>query len=161
MDLKDFVALSGWALALIQFGFTYRESKKKNEAELLEKTLSYFERGTQARSIAISLVEGIWVKRKKNLDVFAPVVISQIIFLLTSAENFAQEERNLIRLLYLAEKCIPHSINPNHEWAEISEALIESARNPGKLSLSKTTLRHWYAKFNASDTETFDAEVGF
>lgn len=161
MDLKDFVALSGWALALIQFAFTYRESKKKNEAELLEKTLSYFERGIQARSIAISLVEGIWVKRRRNLDVFAPVVVSQIIFLLTSAESFTQEQRNLIRLLYLAEKCIPYSLEPNHESAEISEALIESALNPGKLSLPKTTLRHWFAKFNAGETESFDAEVGF
>ena len=67
MDWKLALAIAGWLLAFTQFFFTYRLTKKKNEDELLEKTLGYFERGTQARSIAISLIEGIWLKNKKNL----------------------------------------------------------------------------------------------
>ncbi|WP_447965150.1 hypothetical protein [Nitrospira sp. Ecomares 2.1] len=70
MDWKLALAMGGWLLAFAQFSFTYKLTRKKNEDELLEKTLGYFERGTQARSIAISLVEGIWLKSQKTWTSF-------------------------------------------------------------------------------------------
>lgn len=159
MDIKIILALSGWCIALIQFLATHLENRRKNEAELLEKTLSYFERGTQARSIAISLVEGIWLKNKKNLDVIVPVIISQIIFLMTEAGDCAQEKRNLLRLLHLAEKCIPYALDPFKESIELSEYLISSAYEPGQINLGKPSLRHWFSRFNNGSTEQFDIET--
>lgn len=159
MTLTGIIAVSGWLLALAQFIFTHLENRKKNDAELLEKTLGYFERGTQARSIGISLVEGIWLKRKKNLDVIVPVLVSQITFLPKDAEDFAQESRNLFRLLFLLEKCLPYASNPANESAEVSDALLSAAVSPGKIKLPKTTLRLWWEKFNDGNSEIFAAEV--
>jgi hypothetical protein len=153
------IASGGWLLALIQFLFTHLEGIKRNDEALLEKSLSCFERGTQARSVGISLVEGIWVKRQKYLDVITPVLISQIIFLLEDAKDYGQERRNLIRLLYLIEKCLPHSTDPLYERLEISDALISAAQQPGELCCSKDMLRHWFSKLNNGSTDMFDAEV--
>lgn len=159
MDWKLKLAIGGWILAFAQFFFTYKQVKQKNESELLEKTLAYFERGTQARSIAISLVEGIWLKNRKNLDIILPVLISQSTFLLTEAEDYAQESRNLIRLLALIEKCLPYAANVLNETAEISEALLSGAQSEKGVNVSNQTLKLWYAKFNDGDKATFEAET--
>jgi hypothetical protein len=159
MDWKLALALGGWILAITQFFFTYRLSRKKNEHELLEKTLGYFERGTQARSIAISLVEGIWLKDKKNLDIILPILISQATFLLTEADEYAQEGRNLIRLLSLIEKSLPYAANIGNEIAEISEALMCGAQSNKGVDVSSATLKSWFAKFNNGDASVFEAEI--
>lgn len=159
MKIEIAIGLLGWILALIQFILNYFENKKKNDDELLEKTLSYFEKGMISRPIAISLIEAVWFKKKKYIDIIVPVLISQITFLLTDAENYHQEERNLIRLLYLLNKCLPYSSNHDYELHEISDQIISAAVTPGKLQLSKPTLRHWFAKFNNSNTDSFDAET--
>jgi hypothetical protein len=153
------IASGGWLLALIQFLMTHLEGKKRSDEALLERTLSCFERGTQARSIAISLVEGVWVKRNKYLDVITPVLVSQVIFLLNDAEDYGQESRNLIRLLYLLDKCLPHAVDPMNERCELSDALISAAVRPGKLVFPKQMLRHWFSKFNNGSTDMFDAET--
>jgi hypothetical protein len=159
MEYAVVIGLLGWLLALIQFVINFRENKRKNDELLLEKTLGYFERGTVARAMGISLVEAIWLQRKKYLNVIVPVLVSQIQYLLTDAENYANEGRNVIRLLFLLEKCLPYSIDPMNENIEISHIIIDAAISPSDVSLSTSTLRHWYAKFNDGDTELFDAET--
>ena len=103
MDWKIALAIAGWVLAITQFMITHRETKNKNENDLLEKTLNSFGKGAQSRSIAISLVEGVWIKQNKNLDIILPVLISQAQFLLSATDNPDAEERNLIRILFLIE----------------------------------------------------------
>ena len=159
MEIAVILALGGWILALIQFVITHLEGKRKNDDELLEKTLSYFERGTQARSIGISLVEAVWLKNKKYLDVIVPVLVSQLIFLLTAAKEYGQERRNLFRLLFLIDKCLPYASDPTNERAEISEAILSAGLNPGNISINKMTLRSWYGTFNNGDTTFFDTET--
>ena len=146
-------------LALVQFILTHIEGKRKNDEVLLEKTLGYFARGTQARSIGIGLVAAVWLKNKKYLDVIVPVLVSQLIFLLTDAEDYEQERRNLIRLLFLIEKCLPYASDPVNERIETSEALLSAGMSPGKIKISKPTLRLWYGKFSNGDTELFDVET--
>lgn len=157
MDWKIAIGITGWLLAAVQFAFNFREAKEKNESELLEKTLYYFNQGTQARTIGISLVEGIWWKRKKNLDIILPVLISQVLHLVTEAKDTPQDSRNLIRLLGLIEKLLPHAAPGSHELAEISEALMWGAQIEDK-GVSKASLRAWYKKFNG-DAEMWDAEI--
>lgn len=159
MGIAGFIAFGGWLLALIQFVLKHFEGKKKKDEELLEKTLGYFERGTQARAIGISLIESVWLKRKKYLEVIVPVLVSQLNFLLTEAEGNRQEERNLIRLLCLIEKCLPYASDTTNETIEVSEAILHAGASPGKLDIPKPSLRLWYKKFSNGDTETFDAET--
>lgn len=159
MEIAVILGIAGWVLALLQFVLSFRENKRKNEDELLEKTLGYFERGTVSRSMGISLVDGIWFQKKKHLDVIVPVLISQAEFLLTDADDFANERSNLIRLLYLIEKCLPYSADPKKESIEISNIILGAALSPPKIKYEKTALRHWFSKFNNGDTEMFDVET--
>lgn len=160
MDWKILLALAGWGLAAVQFIFTHLETKNRNEAELLEKTLNYFGKGPQQRSIAISLVEGIWLKQRKNLDIILPVLISQATFLLTATDKPDAEERNLIRILYLIHKCLPFATNIGNETAEISEALLLGANLDTGVNLPNSALKHWFSKYNNGDTEMWEAEIG-
>ena len=159
MEAAIVIAVLGWLLALIQFVFNFRENQRKNEDELLEKTLGYFERGTVARSMGISLVDGIWYRRKRRLEVIVPVLVSQLNFLLTEAEDYAHESRNLIRLLTLIEKCMPYGADPSTESLEVAEMIISAAIDGTKIPTSKPQLRLWYSKFSNGDTEWFDAET--
>lgn len=156
MDWKIVAAFAGWLLAFLQFFLTFRVARDKNEAELLEKTLHYFNQGTQARTIGISLVEGIWWKRKRNLDIILPVLISQVLHLFTDEKATPQDGRNVIRLLGLIEKLLPFASPGSHELAEISEALFFGANSESKLA-SAVTLRAWFKRFNG-DTDMWDAE---
>ncbi len=156
MEWKILLAIGGWIIAVIQFILKYTETKDKNEAELLEKTLAYFERGVQSRSIAISLTEGIWFKKKKNLDIILPVLISQITFLLTEATPSRQEERNLIRLLNLTQQCLPYAGDIGNETAEITETLLHAGCEQNGMLLYGT-IRRWYINFS-DDSELFDME---
>ncbi|EOK5711774.1 hypothetical protein ACWLZS_004560 [Vibrio parahaemolyticus] len=149
------VALLGWFFAVFQFVFSYRETREKNEAELLEKTLNYFNQGTHARTIGISLVEGIWLKRKKNLEIILPVLIAQVLYLLTKDSLEAQEHRDIVRLLFLIEKLIPFESEGSVSVAEISEALMWGAQNE---TAAQVNLRHWYKKFNGN-ADMWDAEL--
>ena len=152
------IALGGWLFALVQFLLNYREKRKTSENQLLESTLGYFERGTQARSIAISLVDSLWVKEKKRIDVIVPVLSSQLYFLLNEAEPFGQEERNSIRLLRVLEKSVSELEHPDEEKAEILNTLLIAKNNPKGVNLTPQILRIWYKKFSGGDTELFDAE---
>ncbi|RYA23628.1 hypothetical protein CRU96_07050 [Malaciobacter halophilus] len=159
MEYAVIIGLLGWLLALIPFIINFRENKRKNDDMLLEKTLKYFERGTIARSMGISLVDAIWFQRKKHLDVIVPVLINQAQYLFTEADDYANERRNLIRLLFLIEKCLPYSVDSYNENIEITEIILSAATSPGKIILSDGTLKIWYSKFNNGNTELFDAEV--
>jgi hypothetical protein len=159
MEINGFIAFGGWLLAMFQFVLTHLEGRKKNDEELLEKTLGYFERGTQARSIGISLVSAIWLKKKKYLEVIVPVLVSQLIYLLTDAEDFGQERRNLVRLVFLLDDCMSYSLDPQNESIEVMEAILSAALSPGNIDIGKQTLRLWYAKFNNDDSTSFDAET--
>ena len=152
------IALGGWLFALVQFLLNYREKKKTSEHQLLESSLGYFERGTQARSIAISLVDSLWVKEKKRLDVIVPVLNSQLYFLLNEAEAFGQEERNIIRLLRVLEKSVAELEDSNEERAEILNTLLMAKNSPKGIRLTSQCLRSWYGKFSGGDTKQFDAE---
>ncbi|TXI30055.1 MAG: hypothetical protein E6Q60_02390 [Nitrosomonas oligotropha] len=158
-DWTLIIALGGWFFAILQFAFSHTENIRKNEADLLEKTLGYFVKGMLARSIAIGLVDGIWLQKKKFIDVILPVLISQANFLLTEAEDSDQEQRNLIRLLDLIYRCLPYARDRGTELAEISEALISGARSEKGVNLAKGTLRLWFEKLNNGGAEIFEAET--
>lgn len=116
---------------------------------MLEKTLNYFNQGAQARTVGISLVEGIWLKRKKNLNIILPVLIAQALNLLTQEKLEAQEQRSIARILLLIEKLMPYAAERQTELAEISEALMWGAQSN---SVANVSLRSWYKRFNG-DTD--------
>ena len=159
MDWKIALAIAGWLLAISQFLFTHRETKNKNENDLFEKTLNYFGKGAQSRAIAISLTEGVWLKQKKNLDIILPVLISQALFLLTATDNPEPEERNVIRILFLINKCLPFATDAFTERGEISQALIRGAQTNSGVNLPNSTLKHWFTTFNHGNDTMWVEEI--
>jgi len=159
ITIASIIAFSGWILALIQFVLTHVENRKKNQSELLEKTLGYFERGTQARSIGISLVQSIWLKRKKKMRIVIPVLVSQVVFLFRSAEDFGQEKQNLIRILTLLYTCSDKGLMESCDKIEILEALTAANIRSKGISLGKESLKQWYANFNDGSTVTFESGI--
>ncbi|WP_028316805.1 hypothetical protein [Desulfatibacillum aliphaticivorans] len=159
MDWKIAIAIAGWLTAIVTFYFNYRLSIKKNEDELLEKTLSYFLKGALARSIGISLVEGIWFKRKVNLEIILPVLVGQATFLLTEADEYSPDSKNLIRLLRLIEKCLPYASNRINEVSEILDTLILATRSEKGVPISKEVLKLWYSKFNNGKVDVFENAI--
>jgi hypothetical protein len=155
------VAFGGWAVAIIQYYLAYRERRQQREEDLLAKTLSYFEGNTQRRSIGISMVEGIWARKGKHMDVLVPVMLNQAIYLLLSSDptDGVHEERNLVRLYFLLKRCIPKTSDPGDYYPEILNALLrkdpEEKRNG--IPLSGPTLRLWFAGLGG-DVEQYDAE---
>lgn len=150
------VAIGGWGMALIQYYLGYRERREQREEQLLAQTLGYFDGKTQRRSIGISLVEGLWAPKMKKMDILVPVLLNQTIYLLLSSNSVdsIHEERNLIRLLILLKRCVPHTSNPSEYYPEIHEALLrkDPEENGKGIPLARPTLRLWYKDFGG-DTE--------
>ena len=154
------VALGGWAVALFEYYLGCRERRGQRDQDLLAKTLSYFEGGTQKRSIGIALTEGVWARKMRQMDILVPVLINQTVYLLlcSDSRDGVHEERNLIRLLRLLERCIPHTTSPSEHYPEILDALVRKycrEKNAG-VDLPSATIRSWYRKLGG-DVEQLEA----
>ena len=106
---KDLIALvaavGGWIVAIVTLAFGYLERKASREEDLLGKTLAYFDGGSQRRSIGISLLEGIWIRKPATYPVIVPLITNQIVYLLHSTESRdAHNVRNLVRLVLLLQQ---------------------------------------------------------
>jgi len=155
------IAAGGWVVALVEYLLGYRERRVQREDELLAQTLSYFDGGTQRRSIGLALVEGIWLRKKRQLDVVVPVLVNQMIYLLLSsdANDAVHEERNAIRLLFLLERTIPLTSDPGQHRPEILDALLRryGEKSDRGVGLPKVTLKIWFERLGG-DKETLEAE---
>jgi hypothetical protein len=169
MELSWAIGILGWALAMLQFAVTYRRNKQNDDYELLERTLGYFEKNAISRSIGISLVQDIWLKENKHINIITPVIVAQLIHIMfeTDSDSYGVEERNAIRMLYLLWSCfqtyddlgLQTYDDIGFEALEISEALISKVGHKGGVRMGKSQLRHWYKKFNSGLAISFDAET--
>jgi hypothetical protein len=66
VDWKITLAIAGWFFALTQFAFTYRETRSKNEAELLEKTLNFLTKVLKLELSELVWSKGFGLKNKKT-----------------------------------------------------------------------------------------------
>ena len=162
-DIAWVVAAGGWLVALFEYYLGDRERRAQRDDELLAQTLAYFDGGTQRRSIGLALVEGIWIRQKKQLDVIVPVLINQTIYLLLSSESkdAVHEERNAIRLLHLLDRAIPLTSQPGEHRPEILDAILRKCCGEGKqgVDLTEPTLKSWFKRLGG-DIEMLEAEQG-
>jgi|GEM_PF-2101173 len=147
--LNLLLALGGWMVATIQFLISFRETRRKQESELLEKTLGYFGDGPIKRSIGISLVQSIWARDAQHLSVIIPVLVAQLNYLLLEGQTESRvEERNLIRILDLLRFHLDKASDPRAERIEVLEALNAKlyALDRG-VPMGATQLEVWYRDF--------------
>jgi hypothetical protein len=140
-------AIGGWVVALVTLGIGYVERKAARNEELLAKTLAYFDGGSQRRSIGISLLEGIWIRKSSTFPVIVPLIANQIVYLLHSTDSHdAHNERNLVRLVMLLQQ-IPNLKDLYHDrWGDVCDALHRKwQHNDSKkgIPVAKPTLKLW------------------
>jgi len=152
---KDLIALvaaaGGWIVALVTLGIGYVERKAARDDDLLGKTLGYFDGGSQRRSIGISLLEGIWIRRPSTFPVIVPLIANQIVYLLHSTDSHdAHNERNLVRLVMLLQT-IPNLRDVYHDrWGDVCDALQRKWDNNDSkkgIPVAKPTLKLWAKGF--------------
>jgi hypothetical protein len=132
-------------------GIGYIERKATRDDDLLGKTLGYFDGGSQRRSIGISLLEGIWIRRPGTFPVIVPLIANQIVYLLHSTDSHdAHNERNLVRLVMLLQQ-IPNLKDRYHDrWGDVCDALPrkwEDNDSKKGIPVSKPTLELWAKGF--------------
>lgn len=154
------LALGGWIVASIQFFLNVRETRRKHESDLLERTLGYFSGGPLQRSIGISLVQSIWTKNSQQMRVIVPVLVAQVNYLLLQSEKENRvEERNLIRIVFLLRDHVDSASDSRNERIEIMEALNAKLYSPDSgVRTTSTQLKLWYESFGG-DSEYFAAEM--
>jgi hypothetical protein len=159
--LSWFAALGGWFVALVQFFFSYRERRIQHAEDYLERTLKYLIGGPHQRAVGLSLIESVWLPKKKWLDVIVPVMVSQFIHIMLEADKgaLAQEERNLVRLMFLLRQCLPLSRDQHQEAAELMECILRKLDYEDGVPVTPQALRLWYEGFGG-DPAYFDAERG-
>jgi len=154
------LALGGWIVASIQFLLNIRETRRRHDSDLLERTLGYFANDPLQRSIGISLVQSIWTKDCERMRVIVPVLVAQVNHLLlqTQKENRV-EERNLIRILDLLRHHIDRASDPQNERIEVMEAFNAKLYSPDcGVPATPGQLKLWYESFGG-DGEYFAAEM--
>jgi hypothetical protein len=140
------VACGGWLVAVFVAWLGYAERKASQEADLLLKTVAYFEGGTQKRSIGISLIEGILGKSAQHRGVVVPLLVNQFVYLLLHPEVKASvhEERNLVRIYQLLASTPNLSQEHHYSWCEAGDAIYRRLEGEcSGLLISEPTLRLW------------------
>ena len=139
------IAGGGWLVAIITITIGYLERRQAREEERLGKTLDYFDGGSQRRSIGISLIEGLWIKKRRFHDIIVPLIANQIVYLLLSTESHdPHNERNLVRLIMILT-AIPNLAERYHDrWGDVCDAIYRKYHAEAKgIPVSQPTLAAW------------------
>lgn len=145
-SIKWFVACGGWLVAVVLAFCGYLERRAAQRADLLLKTVAYFDGGTQKRSIGISLVEGLLRKDARHREVLIPLLNNQFVYLLLHPEvkDSVHEERNLVRLFFLLQRTPQLRARHYHSWCEIADAIERRLNGEASgLSISSVTVKLW------------------
>jgi hypothetical protein len=150
------IACGGWLIAVLLAYLGYLERKANQQSELLLKTVSYFDGGTQKRSIGIALIEGLLQKDAQHRQVLVPLLTNQFVYLLLHPDVKASphEERNLIRLFFLLAATPNLRTEHFDSYGEIADAIAR--RLDGEASgiiISQPTLDLWTKKLGVSDAK--------
>lgn len=151
------IALAGWLVAVVQVYISRRDRAQQRDEQFLQTTLSFFDGGTEKRSLGIAMIEGIWRKRADYVAVFAPVLVNQAIYLLRVSDEAtkAHEERNLIRILRLLADMLPLHPDRSDIMGDLLDSIgiahghacgSESPEGP----LGSSSLEIWFTKFGGS-----------
>jgi hypothetical protein len=146
------VSAGGWVVAIITIAIGYLERRQAQEEERLGKTLDYFDGGSQRRSIGISLIEGVWIKKRRFDDVIVPLVANQVVYLLLSTESHdAHNERNLVRLVAILRAVPKLAERYFDRWGDVCDAMKRKSDGERKgIPVSQATLQIWSSQLGGN-----------
>ena len=155
--LKWIIACGGWLVAIFLAYLGYAERRATQKADMLFKTVAYFEGGTQKRSIGIALVEGLLRKNSEHIAVLVPLLSNQFVYLLLhpAVKDSVHEERNLVRLYHLLKQIPSLCAQQEHHdsWCEVGDAInrwLDGERSG--LRVSEPTLKLWLKGLGHSES---------
>ncbi len=142
------IAGSGWILASLQATLSFFERKKKQNDDILLRTVEFFTGGSQKRSVGISLIEGLIKKKKSYHEIVAPLLANQFVYLLLSSDSKSaiHEQRNLVRIFFLLKSIIElNKSNHGHTRKEILNAITIrlDTDQRSKIEIPTLTLDSW------------------
>ena len=165
-------AFGGWIVAFYSLWGTRKTQEKvnqlsrtaqeiENEKQHLFDALSWFEGGTQKRSIGISIIEANWDKHNEMKPVWSSLLITQAIhILLNSGErNSETEQNNIERIMSLLQKQKFDSPIANEQRISLRNALekaslinetgeeIEKNKNKKGVFLEEKKVKSWLTAF--------------
>jgi hypothetical protein len=149
--LNAVIGAGGWIVAVIALVTGYLERRSAREEERLARTLDYFDGGSQRRSIGISMLEGVWLRKPRYHSILVPLVANQVVYLLLSTDSHdAHNERNLVRLIMILQ-AIPNLRKNYHDrWGDVCDAIYRKYNGETKgIPIAKPTLKLWAKKLGA------------
>jgi hypothetical protein len=143
--LNTLFSAAGWIVAVLTLGIGYLERKAAREEDRLTKTLDYFVGGSQRRSIGISMLEGVWLTRRRYHKILVPLVANQIVYLLLSTDSHdPHQERNLVRLMTIFMSIPGLRKNYHDKWCDVCDAISRKYNGERKgIPISNPTLKLW------------------
>jgi hypothetical protein len=147
-DIGGAVGLAGiLATALLAYlGYCERQASRMEDR--LFDALSWFEGGTQKRSIGIAVVEGYWSKLPAYRGTLIPLLANQAIYLLSESDTGTDHERNnLERMMRLIlRETTSLRADYGHLHTELLDLTSSGSVRRGKTgqSVDGKTLKSWH-----------------
>lgn len=141
----------GAIVVLVQAYLNYREKKEERRENLLLKGIDKLNRDEVQRSIGISIIEGLKIKDKEELDLIIPTLASQALFLLMHTENNKSrvEYSNWIRIMKLLKEPEWMKKNFPYLYNELSNAFYLKHESDSEKGIEMPTyvLEIWAEKY--------------
>jgi len=146
----------GAIVIIFQTYFSYKEKKEQRREQIVLKGIDKLNHDEIERSIGISIIEGLKIEDKDELDIVIPALASQALFLLLHTPNSKSrvEFSNWLRIMELLKN--PKWLDQNYPylWEELANAFAEKMDSDSKYGLEMTpqTLEIWARNYGV-DTE--------
>lgn len=144
-------SLIGAVVVVSQTYFSYKEKHDERRERILFKGIDKLNRDEVERSIGISILEGLKIDDKEELDIIIPALASQALFLLLHTNNTKSrvEFSNWLRIMELLRT--PKWLNDNYPylWEELANSFVRKMdkETENGIEMSSQTLKIWAAKF--------------
>jgi hypothetical protein len=103
-----------------------KAQREEKTREYLFSGLKWFEGGTQQRNIGISVIEGHWSAFPSLRSVWRPLLVTQVVHVMTKGDDSETERNNADRMIALL---VRDAVNLDREQKRaIHEALFNSAQ---------------------------------
>lgn len=140
-------SLIGAIVIIFQMYFSYKEKKEERRERMIFKGIDKLSHDEIERSIGISIIEGLKIKDKDELDIIIPALASQALFLLLHTPNSKSrvEFSNWLRIMELLKSPKWLCQNYSYLWEELTNAFALKMDSDSEYGLEMTlqTLEIW------------------
>ncbi|HEX6981305.1 MAG TPA: hypothetical protein VF181_00955 [Balneolaceae bacterium] len=155
-------SIVGAIVVMFQTYFSYKEKQEERRERIIFKGIDRLNRDEVERSIGISIIEGLKIEDKDELDIVIPALASQALFLLlhTKKNKSRVEFSNWLRIMELLKS--PEWLDENYPylWEELANAFVKKMDNDTEygIEMASQTLNMWASSYGV-DVESHGAFI--